>query len=172
MPIPFRIIDGYNLMHALGLARQRYGPGELERRRHRFLRLIADSFAEDERKRITVVFDAGDPYVDHPRESSLDGLRIVFSPPDSDADTEIERLIRRHSAPKQLEVISSDRRLKDAVRRRKGTSITSEEFASRLSDGTQIREGADDTDRTEPASDAERPSDLGDTDYWLKVFGE
>ena len=35
------LIDGYNLMHAAGFARVRYGPGDLERCRLRLLNLVA-----------------------------------------------------------------------------------------------------------------------------------
>ena len=31
MPLPYHLIDGYNLLHAAGLAREKYGPGDLER---------------------------------------------------------------------------------------------------------------------------------------------
>ena len=68
MATPFRIIDGYNLMHAAGMARRRYGPGDLERYRNRFIRLVAARLTEEERARTTIVFDARDPHVDGPRE--------------------------------------------------------------------------------------------------------
>jgi len=57
----FLIIDGYNLMHAAGMARERYGPGDLERCRERLLRFLHSRLTAEERKRTTIVFDAWDP---------------------------------------------------------------------------------------------------------------
>src|SRR5262249_53447104 len=106
MPQAFFLIDGYNLMHAVGLARKRYGPGELEKGRERFLGYLGGRLTEEERTRTVVVFDAGDASVDGPRVIKRRGMRIEFAPSDSDADTRIEQLIAKHSAPRQLNVVS------------------------------------------------------------------
>ena len=58
MSRPFWIIDGYNLMHAAGMARQHYGPHELERRRNLFLAFLNTHLSEVELPRTCVVFDA------------------------------------------------------------------------------------------------------------------
>ena len=49
MPLPFHLIDGYNLLHVAGLARETYGPGDYERVRFALLIRIADGL--DERRR-------------------------------------------------------------------------------------------------------------------------
>ncbi len=55
----YHLIDGYNLMHAAGIARVRYARGDLERCRNRLLLKLSELLTEDERQRATVVFDAG-----------------------------------------------------------------------------------------------------------------
>lgn len=172
MRIPFRIIDGYNLMHAAGFARQRYGPGDLERCRNRFLKRLAAVLNEAERQRTTVVFDARDPHIDGPRETTLDGIRIVFAHHSSDADEAIETLIRQHSAPRQIELISTDRRLQTAARRRRGTAIDSEAFARRIeAAATPLRAESDDSS---DESDSPEPEEISESEreHWLKVFGD
>ncbi len=57
---PYLMIDGYNLLHAAGLARRRYGPGQLERCRAQLLAWLAKHLTDGERERTTVVFDAAE----------------------------------------------------------------------------------------------------------------
>ena len=77
MADPFLLVDGYNLMHAAGMARLRYGPGELERCRGRFLRFLRRHLTAYESSRTTVVFDAADAPLGLPRQSTLDGMHIL-----------------------------------------------------------------------------------------------
>ena len=51
------LIDGYNLLHAMGVLRGRVGPTGLEKARRRLLGLLHGSYG-DESCRVTVVFDA------------------------------------------------------------------------------------------------------------------
>lgn len=173
MPRTWLLIDGYNLMHAVGLALKRYGPGELEKRRERFLNQLATQLTDDERSRTTVVFDAGDPTVDAPKEFTRSGMRVCFSPADSDADSVMEDLIARHSAPKQLRVVSSDRRLQTAASRRRAISVRSEDFAAELN-----RRPNRPAVEAMPADEPELSAKLGggisttESEYWLSVFGD
>ncbi len=128
----FRIIDGYNLMHSVGYARERYGQGGLERSRHRLLRFLVNRLDREERRRTTVVFDARTIPFEGVRQQKFEEITILFNQAGSDADTLIEELILEHSAPKQLEVVSGDRRLQRAIKRRKGIAVESEDFARML----------------------------------------
>lgn len=169
----FRIIDGYNLMHSVGYARERYGLGGLERSRHRLLRFLANRLDLDERRRTTVVFDARQIPFEGVREQKVEEMTILFNDAGSDADTLIEELIREHSAPKQLEVISGDRRLQKAIRRRKGIAIESEDFARLLRERESIVPGsALDVDSTPDSSEAGDEGAQADAEYWMKIFGE
>ncbi len=122
------LIDGYNLMHAAGIARDSYAPGDLERCRLRLLVLIAGFLSDQQRQRTTVVFDAKDAPVDGSRQDMFQGILIEYSPRGQEADDVIEALIRTHSAPKQLLVVSSDHRLHKAARRRRAHVRDSDRF--------------------------------------------
>ncbi|MFO1022444.1 MAG: NYN domain-containing protein [Planctomycetales bacterium] len=54
------IIDGYNLLHAAGFAKRRYGPGGLHKSRQQLLRFLLRSLSPAERDQTIVVFDARD----------------------------------------------------------------------------------------------------------------
>lgn len=171
----FRIIDGYNLMHAVGYARERYGQGGLERSRNRLLRFLINRLDLKERRRTTIVFDARTVPFEGVREQTIEQMTVLFNQAGSDADTLIEELILEHSAPKQLEVISGDRRLQKAIKRRKGIAVESEDFARLLRDRASIVPGSpQDVDELSEAgvvSDGATPSEA-DTLYWLEVFGD
>ena len=122
------LIDGYNLLHAAGLARRSYGPGDLERARLALLRLIAGQMTDDQRQRTTFVFDAKDPPPTADRYATFALMLVLYAHEDEEADDMIERLIAAHSAPRSLIVVSGDHRLHKAARRRKATAIDSETF--------------------------------------------
>jgi uncharacterized protein len=168
MALPFLIIDGYNLMHAWGLARQRYGPGDLERLRERYLRQLANRLSEDQRRRTTVVFDAADVSTSDALAQQVHELmRIVFA---ADADSRIEKLIKGHSAPKQIRVVSSDKRLQKAARRRRGQFVASEQFTLELEQAE-----AQEKTRSVPRELEAKTSGELTTDEmaeWLEIFGE
>ncbi len=132
MARPFYLIDGYNLLHAAGMARRKYGPGDLERSRNRFLNYLALQLTAVERERTVVVFDAINGPRDVARQFEVNDMEILFAQPDSDADTLIEQIVATHSAPRQLVVVSSDHRLQRAAKRRRASSIDSEQFSDRL----------------------------------------
>ncbi|MBW3542919.1 MAG: NYN domain-containing protein [Planctomycetes bacterium] len=171
MSAPFVLIDGYNLMHAAGLARPAYGPGDLERCRNRFLGWLAAGLGGAERERTTVVFDAADAPADLPRRQMYEQMTVLYAAGDADADTLIERLIAGHSAPRRLRVVSSDRRLRRAARRRRAQACDSLQFAEWL----EARPAAD-TGGAERAP-AAHPKYTGrisavEVDRWLDVFGD
>ena len=171
MPKPFFIIDGYNLMHAWGLARQRYGPGDLERLRNQFLNELAGRLAEEERRRTTIVFDAGgDAPTDLAAGQRHKDMKVVYAVKDPDADTRIEKLIARHSAPRQVCVVSSDRRLQIAARRRRGQFIASEQFVKEL-EGREAQTNASPPSRDWEAKFTGEMTEA-ETAEWLEIFGE
>ena len=132
MSSSFLIVDGYNLMHAAGLARATYGPGDLARKRHELLVRLARRLAVEERKRCTVVFDAIDAPPDLPHRFRHDEITVLFAKPGHEADEVIESLISQNSAPKRLTVVSSDHRIQNAIRRRRGNALDSEVFLKQL----------------------------------------
>ena len=124
----FLIIDGYNLMHAAGLGRKSYGPGDLEKSRKRLLTLVNSRLDRTAAADTTIVFDATQPLASDLPPETAPPMTVLFSSNGRDADTEIELLLATHSSPKQILVISSDHRLHKAARRRRARCIDSEDF--------------------------------------------
>ncbi len=128
----FLIIDGYNLMHAAGIGRKRYGPGDLERCRNRLLNQLATRLSKAAASDTIVVFDAHEAEVREVTQQFLLPFRVRFSTDGRDADSEIELLLASHSSPKQVLIISSDHRLHKSARRRRASCVDSEEFWNQL----------------------------------------
>ena len=158
MPLPFLLIDGYNLLHAAGLAQESYGPGDLEACRNRLLRQLSLRLDGAVVTRTTVVFDAFASEDGSDLQQTRHDLKVVFAPPGTDADSEIERTIVRHDAPRQLLVVSSDHRLHRAARRRKCQAVDSEPFWESLQDMD-----SSESIRSSPAQQ--------NTAFWLREFG-
>ncbi len=133
------LIDGYTLLHAAGLAKAKYAPGELERRRARLLAKLRDLLDPAQLSRTTVVFDARiNPPPDRPDPPS-GPITVIFAPRDREADDVVEELLAKHSVPQQVLVVSSDHRLHKAARRRGATAVDSEEFVDELEVDQHVR---------------------------------
>lgn len=167
MPRPFLIIDGYNLMHAAGMTRRTYGPGELEKWRNRFIAFVIGRLSPQERERTTIVFDAGDAPSNLERRSKLDGVTIHFAPAGGDADSVIEHLIAVHSAPRQVHVISSDRRLQRAAQRRRAHAIDAGAFAEELA---RREESAPKRGPRVPEAKYTGEVSESEVESWLRIF--
>jgi len=111
------LIDGYNLLYAMGVLRKRMGPDGLEKARQNLLGVLHGSFG-DESANVTVVFDAARPPPGAPAEADYHGLHVRFAIGLAAADDLIELLIRKASAPRHLTVVSDDHRLQKAASRR------------------------------------------------------
>lgn len=132
MSAGFLIIDGYNLMHAAGLVRATYGPGDLSRLRHQLLVKLTKLLTPEEQKRCTVVFDAIEAPANLPGRYRHGELSVIFAERGHEADETIEELIRQHSAPRRLMVVSSDHRLQKAINRRRGSAVDSDVFLQKF----------------------------------------
>lgn len=163
------IIDGYNLLHAAGLARTSYGPGDLERVRNRLVARLANLLTDDERRRTVIVFDAKDAPPGLPARELRQDISLRFANDAAEADDLIEQLIAEHSAPKRLVVISSDHRLQKAARRRKGKARDSDAFLDHLERRAERAQFA----VSEP-SDAPREAELSaeELESWMTEFGD
>lgn len=161
------LIDGYNLLSAVGIIGRGVGPGSLERARLALLNFLAESLDPRDVSRTTVVFDAADPRPGLPRTVSHRGLTVRFASQYEDADALIEELIRADSAPRRLTVVSSDHRLQRAARRRKAHSVDSDVWYAEIVRQRQQRRRAD------PDVPARPPVPLlgEDVEYWIRQFG-
>ncbi|MFW6169271.1 MAG: NYN domain-containing protein [Planctomycetota bacterium] len=125
------LIDGYNLLHASGV----FGKGgrtSLESSREALLDWLGQVLDDAQRRRTTIVFDAHDAPPGLPRSARKHELRIHFSPRGTEADDMLEELIRDHSSPRALTVVSSDHRLHRAARRRKAKAVDAEQWVSQV----------------------------------------
>jgi predicted RNA-binding protein with PIN domain len=120
MAVPV-LIDGYNLLHARGDAPA--APGRA--------RLVRDviRWAERRQRRVLLVFDAwaGGERVE--REEARGPVTVCFTRYGERAD---EWIVRRVSARPEAVVITSDRAVQQAVRRRGAAVLDSEGFVERL----------------------------------------
>ena len=121
--MPF-LIDGNNLMPAQGEIGPEIGRQGLCERLERLA---------ERGERICVVFD-GPP----PPEPTLRGLaelhvEAIFASPRTADEIILER-ISADSAPRRLVVVSTDREIRQAARRRRCPARTSQEFARMLAD--------------------------------------
>lgn len=138
----YLVIDGYNLMHAAGLGRSEYGPGELERNRYRLLHQVAGALDEQIAADALVVFDAHQVVPrtsDEGQRLPRSPLAVRFSRDGRDADAEIELILESHSSPRQILIVSSDHRLHKAAARRKATCIDSEDFLRQFDEPEPLR---------------------------------
>ncbi len=126
------LIDGYNLVFDLGYLSHQIGDGDLHRARERLLNQLVQITDANRRKELTIVFDARDPPPGRPAEMEFQGMTVLFARDHESADDLIELLIKKHSSPRQLVVVSSDHRLHRAAARRRATAIDSDVWFDRL----------------------------------------
>ncbi len=166
----FRIvIDGYNLIFQCGLQGKRRDSLALEKARQRAISSISKWLGED-RERTAIVFDASRlPIKEDHNVSQIDGLTIIYAVDFDDADSMIEEIIRSHSSPKQLLVVSSDHRLQKAALRRSAKPVDSDIWYDSLEQGFESPNQRGGTD-SQPDFEKDSPSELDNID-WFREFG-
>ena len=156
------IIDGYNLIHALGMIQKNMDSGGLERSRRMLLAYLAKEFGPDS-PRVTVVFDARQSPPRVSRQQVIHGLNIHFAPKHQSADDWIETLIEQHSQPRTLVVVSNDVRLQTAAQRAGAQSWSHD----RLLDFVERRTPPGSSSMEDSRSDDLTPDEK---QRWLKEF--
>ncbi len=169
----FLIIDGYNLLHACGLARRKYAQGQLQRCRSQLIRYLAQHLTEPERERTTIVFDAGEAPPGLPRQATANGMAVCFASPGKEADDTIEELIAAHSAPRQIRLVSSDHRLQKSARRRRGSFVDSDLFVAELERRGPVAEVPSElpSDGLVHGEKAAAESEA-EAERWLRIFAD
>jgi len=156
------VIDGYNLFHfALKAADP---PGSLAL--SAFVEAIGE-YARWTRAEVLLVFDGGVPPALHGRSLNLPGLAVRFSGPGRSADDLILHFLEGYSGVRHLCVVSTDRAIRAAARRRSCKHIlTAADFWGELV--TALAR----TPRKRPEPAAKRSGlSSEETDYWLREFG-
>jgi uncharacterized protein len=158
------LIDGYNLLHAMGLLSGKAGPHGLEKARLALLGHLLGSHRADVAA-VTVVFDASGAPRGAVPEEHYQGIHIWYAL-ESEADDVIEDLIQREAVPRQLTIISDDHRIQQAARRRHCPMLGCMDY---LDEMERLRR---------PAPPAEerpiKPETLSDdeTRHWLREFAD
>lgn len=156
------LIDVYNVLHAwAGLGIEKADPSVTA-----MARLIGQGRHRDQPAKLICdgTSPAGQPsrtplYVDSQRR-----ITVIYAGPGRDADSLIEELIERTSGPRDLLVVSTDRRLRKAARRRKAKSQDSASFVLELiNDASRAEEQPEGGARTAP--------DANDVESWMRYFG-
>lgn len=117
---------------------------------------------------VTVVCDGSPkPHSLKPGDPALGAVELIFSGADRSADDVIIALIDSDSAPRRLTVVSSDRAVRRAARRRKARDWTSEGFLNRLATSGRTGGGGS------PAPSKPGGTAMGDdqVERWLDWFG-
>jgi predicted RNA-binding protein with PIN domain len=146
VPVPV-IVDGYNLLYALGET-----PAAASR-----ARLVTDlvAWARARGRRVVLVFDAGAGGTREAREEAHGPVTVHFTRVGELADTYIVRWVAAH--PESV-VVTSDRAVQQGARRRGAAVLDAESFAGRL--------GGDDAPA--PASRRAGPRARGAQAAWLR----
>jgi len=155
--MPF-LIDGYNLLRVIQRSEITALLDEAG-----LIRILTE-YLRRLRGRGQIIFDGIGP----PDKTGLGGFRnldVFFSGSILDADTVIEEKIQSNTAPRSLIVVSSDRRLVAAARRRKAVSIRSEVFWESV-----CKRLEKEPPRPEPKEKRQGISQ-SETQQWLKLFG-
>ena len=132
--VMYLIIDGYNLMHVTRFKPKNDRPGELQRCREGLLALLADRLHTRQYREITVVFDSDQAPKHLPDRLRWRHLQVLFARHENTADDLIAKLVRSHSQPKLLVVVSSDHRVQNVARGRKSTVLDSEDWFDAILD--------------------------------------
>jgi len=177
MPIQI-LIDGYNLLFTAGFEGRSRSRGWLERARQRLFNHLETHLPREEHSRTLVVFDVSVDVL-KARERELEdvrgaavsvssGIQVAFAFDFDEADDMLESLIRKHSSPKSLTVVSSDNRIRKCAMARRAISIGSDDFLNRLERPVNNSEAIAD----EEASRADLKLSDREVQEWLREFGE
>lgn len=159
------LIDGYNLLFAMGVLSARAGPHGLENARLGLLGLLQGTYGE-ETARVTVIFDAAHAPPGLAPEQDTKGVHVRFAVGENEADDVIEELIRQAAAPKHLTVVSDDHRIQQAARRRHCAVLGCADYLDWLADHRRQRQ--------QTPQKPEKPSSASplDKQYWLAEFAD
>ena len=154
------IVDGYNLLRVVQKQDERLA----ELAEVGLCRML-QAYLFKVRDHGHVVFDGVGP----PDKSDLgefDNLEVYFSGPNVEADEMIEEKIIDNTAPKSLVVVSSDRQIRAAAKRRKAISVRSDAFWLHIVDSMEYHAAP----MPEPPEKRKGVSE-GETEQWLDYFG-
>jgi hypothetical protein len=154
------LIDGYNLLRAVqNLTEQPFNITDVQ------LCLVLGEYLYRIKKNGRIVFDGTGPK-DKTAFKNIKNLEVIFSGSSHEADDIIEKLVFENTAPKNLVVVSSDRRVKAAAKKRKATAVDCVDF------WTEVTKTLEKKRRRKPEPQAKFIGiSEAETEYWLREFG-
>ncbi len=129
------LIDGYNVIGPVAPPGRGATVDWLAIERQRLLERLVENLAENVRMSTCVVFDAKDAPRNLPARYSHQGIEVQFAVGYPEADDLLEDLIARHPSPTTLTVVSSDRRIALAARKRRAGCFQSAWWLDQLLEG-------------------------------------
>jgi uncharacterized protein len=158
------LIDGYNLLHAMGLLTGKAGPHGLEKARLALLGYLRGHH-RSKSAAVTVVFDAAGAPPGAVPDDEYEGIHLRYAL-EGTADDMIESIVRGDAAPRQLAVVSDDHRIQQAAQRRRCRVMGCMEY---LDDMERLRQQkpiqVETTTKPEKLTDEERQQ-------WLREFAD
>jgi len=154
------IIDAFNVLHVTGALDPQYaGPG---------LSDLADLIATSQWGQIRSSLICDGPGV-NARMKPPGNVEIIYAGAGKDADSLIETIVGASSAPRFLSVVSSDRRIQKAAKRRRAEVISSDAFLQRLNLDANRRSSS----RPRPSGHLkpDGPIPSPEVQKWLSQFG-
>ncbi len=145
------IVDAYNVLHCTHILPARHALMSVEQ----LCRLLAESPWRT--GRMAVVCDGAKPALVDDRPGDVE---LIYAGGGRDADSLIERMVAEADAPRELVVVSNDRRIQRAARRRKAKAMASEDFLRDL-----VRP------ITRQSDEPVKPREVEDAEGWLEEFG-
>ena len=163
----FFLIDGYNLLYALGMLDRQVKKSALEKARQQLLDFLKDAFGDDA-SCVTIVFDAKHAPGRVPHQQTYHGIHILFAAGQHSADDLIETMIQEHDQPDCLVVVSNDSRLQQAARRCGAAACKHTDLLDLFD--KRARGGKP---KTTPAPDDKQTGQLSEKEkeHWMKEFG-
>jgi len=154
------LIDGYNLLRAVqNLSEQSFNITDVQ------LCLVLSEYLYRIKKKGCIVFDGTGPR-DKTAFKNIRNLEVVFSGSSREADDIIEEQVLENTAPKRLIVVSSDRRIKTAAKKRKAIAADCVDFWMEVIKTLEKKRKR----KPEPQAKFIGISEL-ETELWLKEFG-
>ncbi|WP_413433082.1 NYN domain-containing protein [Crateriforma spongiae] len=174
------LIDGYNIIAPVAPPGRGSTEAWLHHERMGLLNRLVQFLPAKIARRCCVVFDARQPPTGRPDRFEHQGIDVRFAVDHDEADDLIEQLVASHHSPKGLAVVSSDRRIQTAARRKGATVFESQTWFDRLLDGRVglAKTGQDQNDHSGPGRASELSSKPDETDLdedevqrWMRDFG-
>jgi predicted RNA-binding protein with PIN domain len=157
MPV---LVDGYNLLHATRQYEEVADWG-----RQQLCRLLIE-WAQRKREEVVLVFDGVAPSGALAEQLHGKGIGVIYSGGSRSADALIAEMIEASTAPRRLLVVSSDRQVQRAARRRRCRRVGSPVFLAGVVKALSGRRAS----AAEPAEKREGTAPQ-DVDRWLRQFG-